>query len=304
MTGSLQPYEKEYFRKDGSRVPVLIGAANLDEGANRGVAFVLDLTERKRAEADAHESERRYRETQTQLAHANRVATMGQLTASIAHEVNQPIAATVANARAALRWLGAEPPNLGEVRQALGRIARDGDRAGAVVGRIRALIKKAPPGDERVEINAAIREVIEFTRSEAVKSGVRAQTDLLEGLPLVRGDRVELQQVILNLVLNAFEAMSGISESPRELLIATNKTESGDVVVSVRDSGPGLAPAAFERLFEAFYTTKPNGIGLGLSICRSIIEAHSGRLWASANEARGAVFQFTLPAHRDIATSQ
>ena len=155
-----------------------------------------------------------------------------------------------------------------------------------------------------MEINAAVREVIEFTRSEAVKSGVLAQTDLLEGLPLVRGDRVELQQVILNLVLNAFEAMSGISESPRELLIATNKTESGDVVVSVRDSGPGLAPAAFERLFEAFYTTKPNGIGLGLSICRSIIEAHSGRLWASANEARGAVFQFTLPAHRDIATSQ
>ncbi|HTR13151.1 MAG TPA: AAA family ATPase, partial [Roseiarcus sp.] len=210
MTGSLQPYEKEYFRKDGSRVPVLIGAANLDESANRGVAFVLDLTERKRAEADARESERRHRETQMQLAHANRVATMGQLTASIAHEVNQPIAATVANAQAALRWLGAEPPNTDEARQALGRIARDGDRAGAVIGRIRSLIKGAPPRNERVEINAAIHEVIELTHSEATKTGVSVQTDVAEGLPLVQGDRVELQQVILNLILNAFEAMSGM----------------------------------------------------------------------------------------------
>ena len=255
------------------------------------------MTERKRAEAEARESERRYRETQMQLAHANRVATMGQLTASIAHEVNQPIAATVTNAQAALRWLGAEPPNLDEVRQALGRIVRDGGRAGAVVGRIRNLIKKAPPGDERVDINAAIREVIELTRSEAMKNGVSVQTELVEGLPPVRGDRVELQQVILNLILNALEAMSEMSEGPRELLITTGKTESGDVLVAVRDSGPGLAPAALEHLFKAFYTTKPNGLGLGLSICRSIIEAHGGRLWASANSPRGAVFQFTLPAH-------
>ena len=229
----------------------------------RGVA--RDITERKRA-AEA------LREAQMQLAHANRVATMGQLTASIAHEVNQPIAATVTNAQAALRWLGAEPPNLDEVRQALGRIVRDGDRAGAVVGRIRDLIKKAPPRDERVEINAAIREVIELTRSEAMKNGVLVQTELVEGLPLVRGDRVELQQVILNLILNAIEAMSETSEGPRELLITTGKTESDDVLVAVRDSGPGLAPAALEHLFKAFHTTKPNGLGLGLSICRSIIE--------------------------------
>ena len=202
-TGLRSPIEKEYFRKDGSRVPILLGSATVEEGGNQAVTFVLDLTERKRAEAEARESERRYRETQMQLAHANRVATMGQLTASIAHEVNQPVAATVTNAQAGLRWLGAEPPNLDEVRQAFGRIVRDGDRAGAVVGRIRSLIKKDPPSDERVDINAAIREVIELTRSEAMKNGVLVQTELGEGLPPVRGDRVELQQVILNLILNA-----------------------------------------------------------------------------------------------------
>ena len=213
--------------------------------------------------SEARESERRYRETQTQLAHANRVATMGQLTASIAHEVNQPIAATVTNAQAALRWLGAEPPNLDEVRQALGRIVRDGNRAGAVVGRIRNLIKKAPPRDERVDINAAIREVIELTRSEAMKNGVSVQTELAEGLPLVRGDRVELQQVILNLILNALEAMSEMSEGSRELLITTGKTESGDVLVAVRDSGPGLAPAAARASLRGLPHDQAERLGAG-----------------------------------------
>ena len=293
MTGSAQPFEKEYFRKDGSRVPVLIGSASFEKGGNQGVAFVLDLTERKRA-AEA------LGEMQMQLAHANRVATMGQLTASIAHEVNQPIAATVANAGAGLRWLGAEPPNLDEVRQALERIARDGDRAGAVIGRIRALIKGAPPRDERVEVNAAIREIIELTRSEAMKNGVSVRTELAEGLPPVPGNRVELQQVILNLILNALEAMSG-SEGPRELLISAGTTESDEVHVAVYDFGHGLTPATLEHLFEAFHTTKPNGLGLGLSICRSIIESHGGRLWASANLPCGAVFQFTLPTRPEIA---
>ena len=414
MTGTAQPYEKEYFRKDGSRVSVLIGSASFEEGASQGVSFVLDLTERKQAEAALRASEEQWkavfennptmyfmvdsagtilsvnpfgadklgyttddligrpveilfheadrdharrnkaicfehlgrtmswelrklrkdgealwvretaralsiknrptllvvseditegkraaealREVQMQLSHANRVATMGQLTASIAHEVNQPIAATLTNAQACLRWLVAEPPNLDEVRQALGRIVRDANRASAVVHRIRNLSKKVTSRTDRVEINAAIREVIEITRSESMKSGVLVTADLAEGLPPIPGDRVELQQVILNLMLNALEAMSGMSEGQRELQIRARTTELGDVLVAVRDSGPGLAPAALEHLFEAFHTTKPNGLGLGLSICRSIIEAHGGRLWASTNEPRGAIFQFTLPA--------
>jgi PAS domain S-box-containing protein len=293
--GICKPFEKEYFRKDGSRVPVLVGAALLEERRDEGVAFVLDLTERKRAEAQARESERRYHEAQMELAHANRVATMGQLTASIAHEVKQPIAATVSNAQAGLRWLIREPPDLEEVRQALACIAKDGKRAGDVVGRIRDLIQKAPPRKDRFDLNGAIREVIELTRSEAVKNGVSVQTELTDNLPLIDGDRVQLQQVTLNLIVNAVEAMSGLTEGPRELLISAGKAEMGGVLVTVRDSGPGLAPAALERLFEAFYTTKPNGLGMGLSICRSIVEAHGGRLWASASAPRGATFQFKLP---------
>ena len=185
-----------------------------------------------------------------QLAHANRVATLGQLTASIVHEVNQPIAAALTNAQAARRWLSREQPSLDEVHQALDRIVRDCNRAGAVVSRIRNLSKKDTPRDERVEINAAIREVIEITHGEAMKSGVSVRTELVEGLPRAQGDRVELQQVILNLILNALEAMSTISEGSRGLLITTGKTESGDALVTVRDSGPGLAPAALEHLFK------------------------------------------------------
>jgi len=302
LTGSLQPYEKEYFRKDGSRVPVLIGSAAFDEQRDQGVAFLLDLTERKRAEAGARESERRYRELQMEVAHANRVATMGQLTASIAHEVNQPIAATAINAEAALRWLGPGPPDLEEVRQALRRIVKDAKRAGDVIGRIRAIIKRAPPRKDWVDMNEAIREVIEITRGEAAKNGASVQTALGEGLPRIEGDRVQLQQVVLNLIVNAVQAMCAVAEGARELCITTARGEPNGIVVVVKDSGPGLAPARLEQLFSPFYTTKPGGLGMGLSICRSIIEAHGGRLWVTANVPQGAIFHFTVPARAGSAT--
>jgi PAS domain S-box-containing protein len=297
MNGSLKPFEKEYFRKDGSRVPVLLGSAAFDERRNQGVAFVLDLSEQKRAEAEARESERRYREMQMEVAHANRVATMGQLTASIAHEVNQPITGAVTNAQAALRWLEARPPDLEEVRHALGRIVQDANRAGDVIGRIRDIVKKAPPRKDRVDINAAIREVIELTRGEAAKQSAAVQTAFGEGLPLIEGDRVQLQQVVLNLIVNAVQAMGPVEAGPRELSITTDRAEPSGVLVAVKDSGPGLLPANLEQLFAPFYTTKADGLGMGLSICRSIIEAHGGRLWVTANLPRGAIFSFTVPGH-------
>jgi len=294
-TGTAQPFERDYFRKDGARVPVLIGAASLETNGNQGVAFVLDLSERRRAESEARESERRYREAQMELAHANRVATMGQLTASIAHEVNQPIAATKVNAQAALRWLNRDAPDLEEVRQLLARIANDGDRAGNVVSRILTLVKKAPPQVEPLQMNEVIGEVIELTRSEAMKNAVSVQTQFAESLPAVTGDRTQLQQVILNLILNAVQAMSESGLALRELQIGTEPNRPDSVLVSVRDSGPGIRPESLDLLFDPFYTTKPGGMGMGLSICQSIIESHGGQIWATSNGQQGAAFYFTLP---------
>ena len=291
-TGAAQAYEKEYLRKDGGRVPVLIGAAAFDQARDEGVTFVLDLTGLKRAEAAAHEM-------QMELAHANRVATMGQLSASIAHEISQPIGAAITYAQAGLSWLRAQPPNLEEALQALNLIVESSVRAGEIIDRIRALIKKAPTRNERLDINNGIREVIKLTRGEAVKNDVSVLTDLADSLPVIHGDRVQLQQVILNLIVNAVEAMSGASDGKRELLISTRKADPQGVLVGVRDSGPGLAPATLDHVFDAFYTTKPNGLGIGLSICRSIIEAHGGRLWANADVPRGAIFEFIVPAFTD-----
>jgi PAS domain S-box-containing protein len=286
VAGSLQPFEKEYFRKDGSRVPVLVGDASFEESENQGVSFVLDLAERKRGE-DA------LREMQMALAHNNRVATVGQLTASISHEVKQPISAAMTNAQAALRWLSADPPDLIEVRDALRDIVDNNRRAGEIVDGLRALIKREPPRKTHLNINEAIGEVIGLARREAMNNGVSIQTQFDDDIPLVEGDRVQLQQVILNLVMNAAEAMSGMSEEACEIFISTGNAGTG-VYVEVRDTGPGLASNTVEQLFDAFYTTKPNGLGLGLSICRSIVEAHGGLLRASNNVPRGAVFQFTL----------
>ena len=250
----------------------------------------------------ADQAQAALRQVQAELTHLTRVTTLGELVASIAHEVNQPIAAALTNAEAALRFLRFDPPELDEVREALESIVRDVTRAGAVVQRVRNLVKKAPLPDDRVDINAVIQEIIELTRSEAMKNGVLMRTELADGLPVVRGDRVELLQVILNLVLNAVEATSALTEGPRELQILTSGTESNHVLIAVLDTGPGLAPAAEKNLFKAFHTTKQNGLGLGLSICRSIVESRGGRMWASANAPRGAVFQFTLLAHSEIAT--
>jgi signal transduction histidine kinase len=226
---------------------------------------------------------------------------MGQLTASIAHEVKQPIASATINASAALRLLGAQPPDLEMARDALRGIIEDSSRASEVVDRIRAFIKKVPPRKDRIDINEAIREVIVLTRVEAARSGVIVRTKVADRLPPIEGDRVQLQQVILNLIVNAIEAMSDVAETQRELLVSTDQVESGHVLVTVKDTGPGLDPANLESLFDAFYTTKPNGMGLGLAICRSIIEAHEGKLWARAHESRGAIFQFTLRPEADEA---
>jgi PAS domain S-box-containing protein len=245
--------------------------------------------ERKRAEEA-------FRKVQMQLAHANRVATMGQLSASITHEVNQPITAAVTYALAARRWLSAEPPNFREVDDALSLIVKEGNRAGEVVGRIRALIKKAPARKDAVAINDATLEVIALTRTEAANNSVSVRTQLAEGLPRVQGDQVQLQQVMLNLIVNAIQSMSDVDDGNRELHISTVSIEPEGVCVAVRDTGHGLRPESLPRLFEPFYTTKPDGMGMGLSICRSIIEAHGGRLWATRCEPRGALFQFTVPA--------
>jgi len=277
---------------------ITLGRKQVQPFTDKQISLFRDFAAQATIALDSTRRERQYREMQSELAHANRITTMGQLTASIVHEVKQPITATATNAEAALRWLDRQPPNLEEARQMLADIVKDSHRAGDVIDRMRDLLKKAPPRKDRVEINGAIREVIELTYSEAVKNGVSVQTQFAESLPLIQGDRVQLQQVMLNLIINAIQAMSGLAAGVRELRITTENTESEGVRVGVRDTGPGLSPESLSRLFEPFYTTKPEGMGMGmgLSICRSIIEAHGGRLWAIPCEPQGALFQFTIRA--------
>ena len=253
----------------------------------KSVGTTTDIDDQKRAEEAL-------RQAAAELAHANRIATMGQLSASIAHEVNQPIAAALMSAGTAARWLARQPPNLGEARQAIDHIIKDGKRAADVVSRIRNFSQKSPAQNGVVEINETILEILGLTRLATSEHSVLVKMQLSDGLPPIVGDRVQLQQVILNLIMNAIEAMSEVTEGSRELLISTSEAEPGGVLVAVSDSGPGL-PANPEHLFEAFYTTKASGLGMGLSICRSIVEAHGGRLWATANVPLGAVFQFTVP---------
>src|SRR5271169_3334864 len=290
--GRVLDFEHRLLMPDGRIKNIhIVGHPVFDESGDFTVfaGTVMDVTERQRAE-----------EERQALAHANRVTTVGQLTASIAHEINQPIAAVVSNAQAALRWLDMQPPNPQEVRESLWRIVKDGRRASEVISRIRALVRKAPARKEQLDINDTIREAVALIRSELRRNGISLRTQLTDGLPLVPGDRVQLQQVLVNLIVNAIEALS-VGDGMRQLTIVSDGAPSNCVVVEVWDTGPGLDATDLDRLFQSFYTTKSDGMGMGLAISRSIVEAHGGQLSAAPNEPRGAVFRFTVPVEQILA---
>jgi PAS domain S-box-containing protein len=280
----LRRFDGEYRWFDNRGVPIRDDSGRIV----RWYLLLTDIEDRTRALAQLEQM-------QSDFAHMNRVSMMGELVASLSHEITQPLASARNNARAAQNFLDMQPPDLSEVREALSCVVGDNDRAGDIIDRIRDHIKKAPPRKAQFDLNEAINEVIVLGRSATINNGVSVQTRLSEGLCPIHGDRVQLQQVVLNLLLNAVEAMGSTEAGARELLISTEQDRTG-VLVAVRDSGPGIDPSHIERVFDAFYTTKSSGMGMGLSICRSIIDAHGGRLWAEANEPRGTIFQFTLPA--------
>lgn len=289
-TGGASETEEILTTDRGDRVFLATKSVLSDESGEPYALFGIsaEITDRKQAESDL-------REMQAELAHLNRVMTVGELTASIAHEINQPLAAIVMNGNAALRWLALDPPNLAKVRDSAELIIRDGERASQIIARIRALLKKSPPSKTLLDVNEFVNEVADLTRSEMVRNGVRLRFEFADDLPRVPGDRIQLQQVLLNLIVNAVEAMLTIEDRQRALLIATDIFDNTGVRVAVSDNGLGIDPQTADHLFAAFSTTKPEGMGMGLAISRSIIEAHGGRLWTEANDEFGATFQFTLP---------
>jgi PAS domain S-box-containing protein len=301
-TGSCKPFEKEYLRRDGSRVPILIAGALFEWKRDEGVAFVIDMTDRKRAAEALRESEQRLLEAQMELARVTRMTTLGELTASIAHEVNQPLAAVVNAAAACRRWLDGDTPNLDEARSAVDWIIKEGNRASDVIRRVRALANKTYIEKVPLDINDVVKEASALVQREMDGHRMSARIELAPALPLILGDRVQLQQVIINLVMNGIEAMQSVMDRPRDLVIRSQQDQSHRVLVTVTDSGVGISAENADRLFNAFFTTKSSGMGIGLSICRSIIEAHGGRLWATPNVPHGATFQFSLPANTNTAS--
>jgi PAS domain S-box-containing protein len=283
-------------RKDGMEFPVEISLGPLETQEDILVsAAIRDVTERTRAEGAL-------RQAQADLVHISRVTTMGELTASLAHEVNQPIAATIANAKACLLWLGRDEPDLAEARAAATRIVKDGKLAGEIISRIRSQFKKDTSKWELVDVNEVIRETVALLGSEAMRYNISTRTELAADLPQIMGDRVQLQQVTMNLIANSIDAMKEV-DGMRELNIKSQRTDNEQLQVFVSDTGIGLPPQQAERIFDAFFTTKPHGTGMGLRISRSIIESHGGRLWAADNFPRGATFQFTLPVTAGAATA-
>jgi two-component system sensor kinase FixL len=294
-------WEGELVERTADGTPLVVTSRWTIQRDNQGRPAMIqettnDITERKRME-DA------LQQAQSDLARMNRVLLVGEMTASIAHEVRQPIAAVVTSASAGLRWLDADPPALEEVRQVLTHIVEDGNRAGNVLDRIRALVNKAPPRIERWDLTDAIGEVLALTRPELLRQGGVLRNDLSYDVPLVKGDRVQLQQVLMNLIVNAVEAMSCVHDRPRELTIRTVRAGLSEAMVEVRDTGTGVAPGHRERLFQSFYTTKAEGMGMGLAISRSIVEEHGGRLETAPNQPHGAIFRFTLPTEENAHAS-
>lgn len=304
-----RPGEARLRRHDGEYRRFIMSAAPIADEAGRIVQWCginTDIEDRLKAEESVHARESQVAEAalnkaRADLTHMARVMTLGALTASIAHEVNQPLSGIITNASTCLRMLAADPPNLDGARATAQRTLRDGNRASEVIQRLRTLFTRKQPTTEPVDLNDAAREVLALSSSELRGNRVIPQTDFDEGLPAIKGDRVQLQQVILNLILNAADAMGEIDDRPRNLLVATACEAANRIRLSVRDSGVGIDPQRLEKLFDAFYTTKSQGMGIGLSISRSIIESHEGRLWATANDGPGATFLFSIPCRSESA---